>query len=109
MPMLVVMSGSILTDRLWLLAGAAGIIVRGEDGSWERTPSPAAGPDPDSKQVLGKQQHLRSCCDEVARRSGHRPTSLEGASTGSPPLPRSAHLARFLTAVSVLRACARLQ
>jgi hypothetical protein len=59
---------------------AAAIIVRGEDGSWDRTPGPG---DPDSKLVLGKQQHLRSCCDEVERQSGHRPASSEGARTAS--------------------------
>ena len=94
---------------------AADIIVRGEDGSWERSPSPAPGEDgsrkgpalalllADDAAALGKQQHLRSCCDEVARRSGHRPTCSEGARTGSMAAP--ATVAPFLTSFVVVFVC----
>lgn len=52
--------------------GAELIIVRGDDGSWQRTAA-AAGPDGE----LGKQAHIASACDEVQRLSGRRPSGPE--------------------------------
>lgn len=53
---------------------AATIVVRGEDSSWER----ASFSHGEERYALGKQQHLRSCCEEIERRCGHRPSGREG-------------------------------
>ncbi len=56
---------------------AASIIIRGEDSSWERA-SVAHG---EERYGLGKQQHMRSCCEEIERQSGQRPSGREGEPT----------------------------
>ena len=57
---------------------AARIIIRGEDGSWNRA-SVAHG---EERYGCDKQQHIRSCCEEIERQCGHRPSGQEGE-----PLP----------------------
>ena len=58
---------------------AASIIIRGGDSSWKRAPVA----DGEEKHSFGKQQHMRSCCDEIERQCGHRPSGREGE-----PFPR---------------------
>jgi hypothetical protein len=63
-----------LTHAAGTAEHAAAIIVRGEDGSWER----GATANGEGRQGFGKQHHVRSCCDEIERLSGHRPAGSEG-------------------------------
>lgn len=53
---------------------AATIIIRGEDSSWER----ASVARDEERYGIGKQQHIQSCCEEIERRCGHRPSGREG-------------------------------
>ena len=54
---------------------AAAIVIRGGDSSWERAPVTHGE---EGRYGLGKQQHMRSCCEEIERRCGHRPSGQEG-------------------------------